>query len=101
SFALPDVQAWASLLGLALFGQVFGWVLLTRAMPQLPASLIGLLLLLQPALSFVLDVILFARPTHAFDWLGVALSLAGIFIGSYRKPRPGPAARKRPFFLWE
>ena len=88
SFLLPDLQAWSSLLGLALFGQVFGWVLLTRAMPQLPASLIGLLLLLQPALSFVLDVILFARPTHFFDWLGVALSLAGIFIGSYRKPLP-------------
>ena len=88
SFRLPDVQAWSSLLGLALFGQVFGWVLLTRAMPQLPASLIGLLLLLQPALSFVLDVILFARPTYFHDWLGVALSLAGIFVGSYRKPQP-------------
>lgn len=88
SFVLPDAQAWMSLAGLALFGQVFGWVLLTRAMPQLPASLIGLLLLLQPALSFVFDVILFARPTSGFDWLGVALSLAGIFIGSYRKPAP-------------
>ena len=91
SFALPDVQSWSALLGLALFGQVFGWVLLTRAMPQLPASLIGLLLLLQPALSFVFDVILFARPTRALDWIGVALSLAGIFIGSYRRPAP-PAA---------
>lgn len=89
SFAIPDTQSWASLLGLAFFGQVLGWVLLTRAMPQLPASLIGLLLLLQPALSFVFDVIVFARPTRASDWLGVALSLAGIFIGSYR-----PGARK-------
>ena len=88
SFALPDAQSWSALLGLALFGQVFGWVLLTRAMPQLPASLIGLLLLLQPALSFVLDVILFARPTRALDWIGVGLSLAGIFIGSYRRPAP-------------
>ena len=88
SFLLPDLRAWSSLLGLALFGQVFGWVLLTRAMPQLPASLIGLLLLLQPALSFVLDVILFARPTHVSDWVGVVLSLVGIFIGSYRRPAP-------------
>jgi drug/metabolite transporter (DMT)-like permease len=87
-FALPDARAWWSLLGLALFGQVFGWILLTRAMPQLPASLIGLLLLLQPALSFVLDVILFSRPTQMLDWVGVALSLVGIFIGSYRRPAP-------------
>lgn len=93
SFALPDAQTWSSLLGLAFFGQVFGWVLLTRAMPRLPASLIGLLLLLQPALSFVFDVLLFARPTRTTDWIGVGLSLLGIFIGSYRKPaRPGRSA---------
>jgi drug/metabolite transporter (DMT)-like permease len=96
SFALPDAQTWASLLGLGFFGQVLGWVLLTRAMPQLPASLIGLLLLLQPALSFVFDVILFARPTRALDWVGVGLSLLGIFVGSYRKPAPAaePAAEE-------
>jgi drug/metabolite transporter (DMT)-like permease len=91
SLALPDAQSWTALLGLGFFGQVLGWVLLTRAMPQLPASLIGLLLLLQPALSFVFDVILFARPTQTLDWVGVALSLVGIFVGSYRRPAP-PAA---------
>ena len=91
SFAIPDAQSWTSLLGLGFCGQVLGWVLLTRAMPQLPASTIGLLLLLQPALSFVFDVILFARPTQATDWIGVALSLLGIFIGSYR-----PGVRKPP-----
>ncbi|HEX7769372.1 MAG TPA: DMT family transporter [Dokdonella sp.] len=88
-FAIPDLRSGSALVGLGFFGQVLGWVLLTRAMPQLPASLIGLLLLLQPALSFVFDVILFARPTQAMDWIGVALSLLGIFIGSYR-----PGARK-------
>lgn len=89
SFVLPDAQTWWSLLGLAFIGQVLGWILLLRAMPQLPASVIGLLLLLQPALSFVLDVILFARPTRSLDWVGVGLSLLGIFIGSYR---PAPVA---------
>ncbi len=89
SFAIPDAQtAWA-LVGLAVVGQILGWVLLLRAIPQLPASLVGLLLLLQPALSFVFDVLLFARPTGAGDWIGVGLSLLGIFIGSYR---PAPVA---------
>ncbi len=90
-FAIPDLQSGSALIGLAFFGQVLGWVLLTRAMPRLPASLIGLLLLLQPALSFVFDVILFARPTRSMDWVGVALSLLGIFVGSYR-----PSARRNP-----
>lgn len=83
-FAIPDGQSWLALLGLALFGQVLGWVLIARAMPQLPASMVGLLLLLQPALSFVLDVLLFARPTQATDWVGLALSLIGIFVASAR-----------------
>ncbi len=91
SYAIPDAQTWAALLGLGLFGQVLGWVLIVRAMPQLPASLVGLLLLLQPGISFVLDVILFARPTTRLDWIGLVLSLLGIFIGSVRT-RPAPVA---------
>ncbi len=59
-------------------------MVIVRAMPQLPASLVGLLLLLQPALSFVLDVILFGRVTSGVDWVGLGLSLVGIFVGSVR-----------------
>lgn len=84
SFAIPDGQSWAALLALAFFGQVLGWVLISQAMPVLPASLVGLLLLLQPGLSFVLDAILFARPTALTDWIGLALSLLGIFVASQR-----------------
>jgi drug/metabolite transporter (DMT)-like permease len=95
SFAIPDAQSWAALLGLGFGGQVLGWVLLTRAMPQLPASMIGLLLLLQPALSFLFDVIGFARPTHASDWVGVALSLVGIFVGTWRPGSRTPKLETR------
>ena len=84
-FAIPDTQSWLALLGLGLFGQVLGWVLIARAMPQLPASLVGLLLLQQPVLSFLFDVILFARSTAASDWIGLVLSLVGIFIASSRR----------------
>lgn len=88
TFVVPDAQSFWALIGLALIGQVLGWILLLRAMPRLPASMIGLLLLLQPALSFVFDVILFSRPTRALDWLGVGLSIVGIFIGSRRRALP-------------
>jgi len=63
---------------------VLGWTLIVRAIPFLPVSLVGLLLLLQPSLSFVLDVVLFQRPTSGPDWVGVAISLAGIYLGSTR-----------------
>ncbi|SFN45158.1 DMT family transporter [Dokdonella immobilis] len=96
SLALPDLQTWSALLGLALVGQVFGWILLLRAIPQLPASIIGLLLLLQPAMSFMLDVLLFQRPTALPDWIGVGLCMLGIFIGSHRPERRSQAHEEAP-----
>jgi drug/metabolite transporter (DMT)-like permease len=86
-FALHGVRDWGALLGLGLFGQVLAWLLMVRAMPRLPASLVGLLLLLQPALAFVLDVLLFHRATSAGDWLGLLLALAGILLGALRPRR--------------
>jgi drug/metabolite transporter (DMT)-like permease len=87
SFALHGMQSWSVLLALGFFGQVLAWLLMVSAMPRLPASLVGLLLLLQPALAFVLDVILLRRPTVASDWLGLALALAGILFGALRPRR--------------
>lgn len=82
--AIPDSRSLLALVSLGIVGQCLGWVLITRAMPRLPASTVGLLLLLQPALAFVLDVFLFQRQTSAVDWLGLALALGGIFIGTLR-----------------
>ena len=84
SFALVTARSWSALLALGFFGQVVAWLLMVRAMPLLPASLVGLLLLLQPALAFVLDVLLFQRPTGTGDWCGLALALAGILLGTLR-----------------
>lgn len=82
--AIPDLRSLVALVALGVVGQCLGWLLIVRAMPWLPASLVGLLLLLQPALAFVLDVLLFRRATSGMEWLGLALALAGIFIGSVR-----------------
>jgi len=86
-FALHGLRNWSALLGLGFFGQMLAWLLLVRAMPRLPASLVGLLLLLQPALAFVLDVLLFHRATSTADWFGLALALAGILLGAWRPRR--------------
>lgn len=87
AFVLEGVRNWSALLALGLFGQVLAWLLMVGAMPRLPASLVGLLLLLQPALAFVLDVLLFARPTSGSDWFGLALALVGILLGTLRPRR--------------
>ena len=87
SLALVTLRGWSSLLALGLLGQVVAWLLIVRSMPRLPASLVGLLLLLQPALAFVLDVALFGRPTVALDWCGLIVALAGILLGTWRPRR--------------
>ena len=87
SFAIHDMHTWSVLLALGFFGQVLAWLLMGRAMPRLPATLVGLLLLLQPALAFVLDVILLGRPTATSEWIGWALALAGILFGAMRPRR--------------
>jgi drug/metabolite transporter (DMT)-like permease len=87
SFAIHGVHTWSVLLALGLFGQVLAWLLMVRAMPRLPAMLVGLLLLLQPALAFVWDVLLLGRPTTTGAWIGWALALAGILFGAMRPRR--------------
>ena len=61
--------------------QMLGWLLIAWAIPQLPPSITGLSLLLQPALSFVWDVLFFSRPTTALHWLGAAITLCAIYLG--------------------
>lgn len=87
AFVLDSLRNWSVLLALGFFGQVLAWLLMVGAMPRLPASLVGLLLLLQPALAFVLDVLLFARRTSASDWVGLTLALFGILLGTLRPRR--------------
>jgi drug/metabolite transporter (DMT)-like permease len=44
----------------------------------------GFILLLQPALAFVWDVLLFQRPTSLVNWAGVFIVLVAIYLGSVR-----------------
>ncbi|MFC3194489.1 DMT family transporter [Marinicella sediminis] len=84
SFDIPDIQSWISVIALGLFCQVVGWVLITKTMPSLPASIVGLLLLLQPAMSMVWDVLFFDRPTSLVDVLGLACVLLGIYLATLK-----------------
>ena len=85
SFAIPDMQTLLSLLALGVFSQALGWILISNALPRLRVSLSGLILLLQPALAFVWDVLFFRRPTSSLNWIGVLIVLASIYMGTLGK----------------
>ena len=84
AFTIPSLKSLLVLLALAGFGHCLSWVLISRAMSHLRVALVGLLLLLQPVVAFVLDVWLFERATAPREWLGLAFSLAGIFLAGLK-----------------
>lgn len=81
SFSIPDTRSLFALLGLGLFSQTIGWILIATAMPKIPASLTGLTLLLQPTLAFIWDVLIFSRPTSLTNWFGVLVTLIAVYMG--------------------
>lgn len=85
TFAIPSWWSLGVLLALALVGHCLSWILISGAMPRLGVALIGLLLLLQPIVAFVLDVVLLGRTTTPREWTGLLVSLVGIFVAGLRR----------------
>jgi len=72
---------------LALFSQTIGWAVISNSLPRVVPSLAGLILLLQPALAFVWDVLFFDRPTTLVQWGGVLVTLCAIYLGMSSSPK--------------
>ncbi|AQU99736.1 hypothetical protein B2D07_02380 [Desulfococcus multivorans] len=71
SFAIPDLQIGMSLVALGLMSQTVGWLIITHSLPCIPAGIAGLMILLQPSLAFVWDVIFLTarpRPWRGAEW---------------------------------
>ncbi|MEO1573718.1 MAG: DMT family transporter [Pseudomonadota bacterium] len=79
---IPSVLDGTYLVAYALVAQVFGWLLITRALGHVPASRVGIVLLLQPALSFLWDVLLFDRQFLPLEALGAGIALIAVFLGA-------------------
>jgi drug/metabolite transporter (DMT)-like permease len=85
SFHIPDVQSWSSLLAYGVVCQALGWIIISRALVKVEASRAGLILLLQPTLAFVWDILFFSRPTNVTHITGAILALVAIYLGGSRK----------------
>jgi drug/metabolite transporter (DMT)-like permease len=82
SLAVPSLRDGALLVGYALVAQVLGWLLITSSLKDVPASMVGLLLLLQPTLAFIWDVLIFDRGFGVTEVSGAVLALFAIYLGS-------------------
>lgn len=85
SFAIPSWRDGGLLLLYGLISQAVGWVLISQGIATVRASQAGLILLLQPTLSFVWDIGFFGRTLTWLECGGALLALAAIYLGS--RPR--------------
>lgn len=85
SFRIPDAQSWYAMIAYGVLCQALGWIFISRGLVKVEASRAGLILLLQPTLAFVWDVVMFGRPTGLLDLVGALLALGAIYIGGTRR----------------
>jgi drug/metabolite transporter (DMT)-like permease len=88
--SLPDA-GW--LLAYGLLAHATGLMLIASSLARVSTTETGIALLLQPALSLVWDVLLFARPVTPAEALGACITLIAIFLGAVRSMQPASVRR--------
>jgi drug/metabolite transporter (DMT)-like permease len=84
SLHIPDVRTGIILVAYGVLCQALGWIIISRNFHHVPASRVALILLLQPALTFVWDVLFFHRSTSGLELFGALLAIAAIYLGGIR-----------------
>ena len=82
SLAIPTMTDATWLLAYGLLSHCLGLMLIASSLPKVSTTEAGLALLLQPTLSFVWDVVFFARPMTTMELAGAAIALLAIYLGS-------------------
>jgi drug/metabolite transporter (DMT)-like permease len=88
---VPDLEAQAWLVLLALSSQVVGWLLISVSLPRLPAVVTSILLMLQPVSTVFLGAVLLSEAPSAVQLSGVAIVLAGVALATLQ-----PTSRRPP-----
>ncbi len=81
-FAIPGTLSLVALLAYGLLCQALGQLLLYKGRLLVEPSLVGLLLLLQPLLAYVWDLLFFAKETNLREIAGAGITLFAIWLGS-------------------
>jgi drug/metabolite transporter (DMT)-like permease len=84
-FGIPDGKTAVVLVAYGFLCQAIGWIIISWAVVKIDASRVGLLLLLQPTLTFIWDIVFFKRPTTSIELAGATLTLVAIYFGSIRR----------------
>lgn len=79
---IPTLADAGWLLAYGLLSHCLGSLFIASSLPNVSTTDAGIALLLQPTLSFVWDVVFFARPMTVAEISGAAIALFAIYLGS-------------------
>jgi drug/metabolite transporter (DMT)-like permease len=78
----PSLSATGWLVVLALSSQVLGWLLISSALPRLPAVVTSILLTLQPVLSVVFAALIIDESPSRLQLAGAGCILSGLIVAT-------------------
>jgi drug/metabolite transporter (DMT)-like permease len=88
--------SWPSLgwmLVLTLTSGIVGWLLITKSLPHLPATVSALILLLEPAGALILGALILGQRPSLLEIAGALLVCGGVLVVARDQARPEPSAR--------
>jgi len=94
SLAIVDGQ---TLLMLVIYGvlvQFIGWLLVNRSLGFISLGLAGLILLLEPVITYFVDVLLLGKASSLLQVAGALLTVLAVYLGSLRAPGQAEAVRE-------
>jgi drug/metabolite transporter (DMT)-like permease len=82
SFAIPTAADAGWLFAYGILSHCIGWLLIASSLPKVTTTQAGIALLLQPALSYVWEILFFGRTLTAMEVVGAVIALFAIYLGS-------------------
>lgn len=87
SLAITTVSDAGWLLAYGVLSHAVGMMFIASSLARVTTTETGIALLLQPSLSFLWDILFFARPVTPVEITGAVIALAAIFMGSVRRSK--------------
>ena len=84
SLAIPSSSDLLLLVAYGVCSHAAGLILIASALTRVNTAEVGIVLLLQPSLSFIWDILLFDRSVVLVESLGIVMVLFAIYLGSKR-----------------
>ena len=72
--------------------QFVGWLLVNRSIGALSLGLAGLILLLEPVITYFIDITLLGKQSSALQIGGALLTIVAVYVGSIKPPQKAAAA---------